>query len=111
MESDAGRRSRICLYVASPTRLESLKFGPDGKPSSLVIDEETCEGVRCHKYKIDGPGLENRGGLLWMSKIDPHIIDYEIDLPDEPGYQSGKLRLERTEQMTEEEWLAFTQRK
>ena len=33
-----------------------------------------------------------------------HIVDYEIDLPDEPGYESGKLRLKRIDHMSNKEW-------
>ena len=44
---------------------------------------------------------------MWVDKSARHIVDYEIDLPDEPGYESGKLRLIRIACMSNEEWREF----
>jgi hypothetical protein len=70
------------------------------------IDQDR-HGWHCHRYGIDGPGLANRGGVLWADTSSMHIVDYEIDLPDEPGYESGKLRLKRVEHMRATDWHAF----
>ena len=75
------------------------------------VAEEDRHGARCHRYNIDGPGLEHRGGTMWIDKTARHIVDYEIDLPDEPGYESGKLRLVRTEHMKNKAWHEFMQSK
>jgi hypothetical protein len=71
------------------------------------LTEENREGVDCRKYSINGSGLKNRGGSLWVCKNEDHIVDYEIDLPDEPGFTSGKLRLRKIEQMDRSDWEAF----
>ena len=44
-----------------------------------------------------------------MDKALGHIVDYEIALPDEPGFDSGKLRLKRMENMDWKQWDAFIQ--
>ena len=44
---------------------------------------------------------------MWIDTAARHIVDYEIDLPDEPGYESGKLRLKHIEHMSNEAWRAF----
>ncbi len=77
---------------------------------SVQIDyqqDTTRNGHECREYKIDGPGLENKGGTIWVRKSDGVFVDYEIELPDEPGYESGKMLLKSEEQMTNEEWEEF----
>ena len=64
-------------------------------------------GHVCREYLIDGPGLENRGGRIWIRKSDNIIVDYEIALPDEPGLESAKLLLTGVERMTPDQWQAF----
>jgi len=36
-------------------------------------------------------------------------VDYEIALPDEPGFTGGKLRLVRTEKHSPAQWRQFKQ--
>jgi len=73
----------------------------------LYLDDEQRGGVDCRHYNIDGPGLYDRGGELWVRKgDDPVIVDYEIDLPDESSMQSGKMVLMGTEKLTAEAWAA-----
>lgn len=64
-------------------------------------------GHACREYSIDGAGLENKGGALWVRKSDGVLVDYEIALPDEPGFKSGKLMLTGVERMTERQWKDF----
>jgi hypothetical protein len=68
---------------------------------------EEREGKACRRYDVDGEALENRGGSLWIDRSNGRLVDYEMDLPDEPGFVSGKLKLVRAEPMTPEEWAAF----
>ena len=44
---------------------------------------------------------------MWVDKSARHIVDYEIDLRDEPGYESGKLRLKRIARVSKEAWREF----
>lgn len=74
--------------------------------------DEERGGVACRRYGIDGPGLEDRGGNVWVRKTDdPVIVDYEIDLPDEPGMTSGKMWLLGETQLTPDAWTAHQRSK
>ena len=71
------------------------------------VGDELRQGVRCRKYKIDGAGLENRGGHIWVNKNKGYIEDMEIALPDNPDWQSFKFRLTAVQQMSREKWEVF----
>ncbi len=91
--------------VHGPGGIELVAKGP------VVLayqGEEERAGLVCGRYLIDGPGLEDRGGSLWVAKGDDvFLVAFEIDLPDEPGMSSGKLEWLRNETKSAEEWEAF----
>jgi hypothetical protein len=67
--------------------------------------EEERSGLPCRRYLIDGPGLEDRGGSLWVAQGDEvFLVAFEIDLPDEPGMSSGRLEWLRNETRSAAEW-------
>lgn len=69
---------------------------------------EERNGLACRRYTLDGPGLEERGGRLWASAGEEvFLVAFEIDLPDEPGMQSGRLEWHRNETRSPAEWEAF----
>lgn len=86
---------------------EGPLFRYRGEVTVSYEGEESRQGVRCLKYRIDGAGLENRGGQIWVNKSKGHIEDMEISLPDNPNWQSFKFRLTGTQQMSRPEWEAF----
>jgi len=88
-------------------KTDGAEFAYKGAVECRYLGEETRYGTRCRKYHIDGKGLEQRGGHLWVDKAQQHLVDFEIALPDEPGFTSGKLRLLRTEKMNAEQWQQF----
>lgn len=73
----------------------------------LQKEKDQTTGERVRKYRIDGPGLQNKGGHLWVSVKNPHIVAYQIAIPDEEEYDSGNLRLTETLTHSKEEWEAF----
>jgi hypothetical protein len=91
----------------------------DGKPAfvekgpiELAYEgEEKRQDVRSRRYRIDGPGLENRGGKMWVDARRNHVVDYEIAIPDEEGFNSVKLALKSFESMTPDAWQRLTGRK
>lgn len=78
-----------------------------GAVTITYAGDERRGGVACRKYRIDGPGLEGRGGHLWVNRRGGHFEDVEIALPDNPDWQSFKFRLTRTERMTRPQWEGF----
>lgn len=61
----------------------------------------------CRRYRIDGPGVKNQGGTIWVERSEGHIIDLEIKLPNHPDWVSFKLKFVGKEAMTPPEWIAF----
>ncbi len=97
----------IADAIRSPT---GVTFGFKGDVEMIFVGEEEREGLTCRKYSIEGPGFEFRGGHLWVAKSErPHFVDFEFDLPDEPGMTSGKLTLLESADLTTAEWQAFVE--
>lgn len=69
--------------------------------------EEIRNRVPTRKYRIEGPGLKDRGGAIWVNKKHGWIEDIEIDLPDNPAWKSFKLRLLRVETKSRSDWDRF----
>lgn len=78
-----------------------------GNVKISYIGEEKRSNVQTRKYKIDGEGLKNRGGFIWVNKKYGWIEDIEIGLPDNPNWTSFKLKLLKTEKMNRDEWEKF----
>ena len=75
----------------NPHRLNScIERAPAFAFKGLVtvdsVSEEERHGSLCHKCSVDGAGFERCVGRMWVDKSARHIVDYEIDLPEEPGY-------------------------
>lgn len=82
-------------------------FVEKGAVTVAFEERETRDGIAARRYAIDGPGLEDRGGHLWTDAQDGHLLGFEIELPDEPGFESGKLRLLEVGSLSPEDWTAF----
>lgn len=101
-------RDSFTVGIADPTFKDAGPlFHYKGEARVSYAGEQWRGGVRCRKYRIDGEGLEGRGGFLWVNKVRGHVEDIEIALPDNPEWQSFKFRLTRTERMTRARWEAF----
>jgi hypothetical protein len=82
-------------------------FADKGPVTLRYLGRDQVGGTRCRQYAIDGEGLENRGGRLWVDARHGHLVRYEIDLPDEPGFESGRLDLVERRGMSAEAWETF----
>ena len=103
---------RFTIGIADPNfGPEGPVFGYKGEVEVTYVGEETRNGVLCRKYRIDGPGLQNRGGFLWTNHAEGHIEDIEIALPDNPNWQSFKFRLTGVETMDRAAWERFQREK
>ena len=75
---------------------------------NMVYEEDVYYGsVLSTRYSIDGEGLDNQGGSIWFNRENRDLVGFEIQKPDEPGYESGKLLLLETRQLSLEKWEAF----
>lgn len=101
-------RGRFVVGIADPTFQESGPlFTYRGETEVSYAGEEVREGVLCRKYRIDGAGLANRGGHLWVDKRGGFFRDVEIALADNPDWHSFKFRLTSVERMTRAAWERF----
>jgi hypothetical protein len=96
------------IGITDPTFRENAPFVEyKGAATVAYQADETRNKVPTRKYRIDGPGLQNRGGFIWVNKQHGWIEDIEIDLPDNPEWKTFKLKLQRVEKMTRAEWDRF----
>jgi hypothetical protein len=99
---------KFVIGIADPTfKREGDLFTYRGEVDVTYVSEELRNKVICRKYRVDGAGLDNKGGFIWVNKLKGHIEDMEIELPDNPEWQSFKLKLLRTELMTQAQWDSF----
>jgi hypothetical protein len=68
---------------------------------------EDRSGVETRRYRLEGPGILNTEGTLWVDRKEGHIVEFELPIPDEPGLVDGRLRLLEVTAMTPEEWEAY----
>jgi hypothetical protein len=100
--------SSFTIGVADPTfKEQGPLFAYRGEATVTFAAEEQRNGVQCRKYRIDGAGLDNRGGYIWVNKDKGHVEDMEIDFPDNPDWQTFKFKLLRVETMTPTAWEGF----
>ena len=100
-------RASFTIGLADPTFKETPLFAYKGEATIEYLAEEQHNGAWCRKYKIDGSGLEHRGGFIWVNQAKEHIEDMEIALPDNPDWQTFKFLLQRIERLSAAEWEAF----
>ncbi|MFO0890708.1 MAG: hypothetical protein U0790_16385 [Isosphaeraceae bacterium] len=65
---------------------------------------EEHEGKSARRYRIGGPGLDGAEGVLWADAAEGHILEFQIPIPDEPGYRDGRLRLQSVGSLTPAGW-------
>jgi len=69
--------------------------------------DETHNEFPCRRYRIDGPGVKNKVGTIWVNRSEGHVIDLEIMLENHPDWTSFKLKFVGKETMDPAEWQAF----
>ena len=98
------------IGVADPTFQETGALVEyKGEVTIAYLSDEQRNNVSTRKYRIDGAGLINRGGFIWVNKKHGWIEDMEIALPDNPDWTSFKFKLLRVEKMSRAQWNEFIQ--
>lgn len=64
---------------------------------------EMRNGRKCRRYAASGPGIGGRG-TIWVTRERPIIQDMEFDVPDNPEWDTFKLKLVSVEKMTRSDW-------
>lgn len=106
------KRSSFSFLIADAGRVNGKPaFENKGSVNVEYSGEEMINGKNCLKYTIDGPGLQNKGGIIWVDPRSHMIVLYRIALPDEEGFINGQLRLIKKEKMPGNEWDNFINEK
>ena len=92
-----------------------LRLGPLGAelvakgPARLAYaGEEERAGLACRRYSLSGPGLEGRGGSLWVARgEEAFLVALELEQPGAPGMDSLRLEWRRNESTSPGEWQEF----
>jgi len=92
-------------------RADDVGFGDLGPVEVVFEQRERRDGRDTRRYRIGGPGLANMTGLLWTDARDGTLVEYEIPIPDEPGFIDGRLRRTKTLDLTPKEWEAYKRAK
>jgi hypothetical protein len=87
------------------------KFVNKGRVTVRFIGYDMVKDKQCLKYLVDGPGLENKGGHIWINPENFMIEQYRILLPDEPGFENGMMLLRKTFKMDPGQWETFKRKK
>lgn len=102
------KKSSFHFHIADAALVNgSVAFVNKGRAEVNYFGIETIKGKSCLKYTIDGAGLENKGGHIWINPETFMIEQYKIALPDEEGFENGMLRLVSTQKMSPGEWTSF----
>lgn len=64
-------------------------------------------GKRVRRYSIGGAGLADTQGTWWADSDTGLLVEYELPVGDEPGYDNVRLRLTGEQRMPLEQWEAF----
>ena len=99
--------SGFTVELADPTYKDAPMFQDRGSVEVRYLEDGIRDEQPVRVYRIDGPGLDQKGGTLWVRKEDGLFQDAEIALPDNPSWQTFKLRLEKRESMTPAQWEHF----
>ena len=96
------------IGIADPNfQEEGPLFLYRGEVTVKYAGDDTRNGSECRKYSIDGPGVQNRGGFVWVRKDGEYFEEVLMDLPDNPNWQSFRFVLRKKEKMSAGDWQKF----
>ena len=81
---------------------------PNWERCSLRFEgRENRAGKSVRRYSIGGAGLQGTQGTWWADRRTGLLVEYEIPVGDEPGYDNVRLKLTGTEKMSAQRWEEF----
>lgn len=103
----ADPRKPFTIGVADPVFGEKLGIVYKGEATVTYAGDESRGGVSTRRYRIEGPPFGDDGVTVWVDAARHHVVDIESPVPDNPEWQSFKLKLTEVGKMTPAEWEAF----
>lgn len=79
-------------------------FADMGPVTVRFVRREQRSGLEVRLYELDGAGLGDRVGRMWVSVTGSYVVEYEFPFPDEPGYTDVRLQLDRIRRANAAEW-------
>ena len=102
------KKTSFTFWVADPAMADGKPtFINKGEVTVVFLKEDSLQGKTVFRYSINGPGLEHKGGDIWIDPLSWMIEKYQIALPDEEGFVNGQLLLQKTEKLSPEAWQKF----
>lgn len=102
------KKAQFWFHIADAALINGNPgFVNKGKVTVKFVGREMVNNKQCLKYTADGPGLENKGGYIWVNQENFMIEQYKIALPDEPGFENGMLKLVTTRKISPQQWEGF----
>lgn len=100
------------VHIADAAMVKGdMRFVNKGRVDIHFREEQILNGRKCLLYDINGPGLDNKGGQIWVNADTWMIEAYKIRLPDEPGFENGYLELEEVKTISPAAWEAIIRSK
>lgn len=85
----------------------NVRFAELGEVRLRYEGRELRGETKTRRYRLEGHGLSNTVGTLWADAAEGHLVEFELPIPDEPGFTDGRLRLLGIERKAPEEWGSF----
>ena len=106
------KRDGFWFHIADVAMINNApKFVNKGSVSIKFVGVEVINGKACLKYVIDGIGIEDKGGHIWINPQSFMMEQYKILLPDEPGFENGMMQLIKTYKMNAGDWESFKRKR
>jgi hypothetical protein len=64
-------------------------------------------GRPARRYSLGGPGLNGAHGTWWSDARTGLLLEFELPVGDEPGYDDVRMRLDSTSDLTAAQWESF----
>jgi hypothetical protein len=86
---------------------EGVDFAEVGGIRLHLEAKELRDSQPVRRYSIGGAGLQHRYGKLWTNASGGQLIEYQIPIGDEPGFNDVRLLLDRSQSMSPAQWEEF----
>jgi len=83
-----------------------MRFREMGAVTMKYLGTETRQHRATRRYSIGGPGLRDTTGTWWADAATGTLVEFEIPIPDEPGFNDVRVVLLAQSRITAEQWEA-----